>query len=62
MPNIKSAKKRVKVTATKTLINKMFKSSMKTDTYTVEMSKKVDGRRIRCKRKGNAPRDLPPHI
>lgn len=31
MPNIKSAKKRVKVTATKTLINKMFKSSMKTE-------------------------------
>ena len=31
MPNIKSAKKRVKVTATKTLINMMFKSSMKTE-------------------------------
>ena len=31
MPNIKSAKKRVKVTATKTLVNKMFKSSMKTE-------------------------------
>lgn len=31
MPNIKSAKKRVKVTATKTLQNKMFKSAMKTD-------------------------------
>ena len=30
MPNIKSAKKRVKVTATKTLRNKMFKSQMKT--------------------------------
>ena len=30
MPNIKSAKKRVKVTATKTLSNKMFKSQMKT--------------------------------
>ena len=31
MPNIKSAKKRVKVTAKKTLQNKMFKSSMKTE-------------------------------
>ena len=31
MPNIKSAKKRVKVTATKTLVNNMFKSSMKTE-------------------------------
>ena len=30
MPNIKSAKKRVKVTAVKTLRNKMFKSQMKT--------------------------------
>ena len=30
MPNIKSAKKRVKVTATKTLKNQMFKTSMKT--------------------------------
>ena len=30
MPNIKSAKKRVKVTATKTLRNKMFKSQMNT--------------------------------
>ena len=30
MPNIKSAKKRVKVTATKTLRNKMFRSQMKT--------------------------------
>lgn len=30
MPNIKSAKKRVKVTKTKTLQNKMFKSSLKT--------------------------------
>ena len=30
MPNIKSAKKRVKVIATKTLQNKMFKTSMKT--------------------------------
>ncbi|MBO4452820.1 MAG: 30S ribosomal protein S20 [Clostridia bacterium] len=30
MPNIKSAKKRVKVTETKTLQNKMFKSAMKT--------------------------------
>ena len=31
MPNIKSAKKRVKVTAKKTLQNKMFKSAMKTE-------------------------------
>ena len=31
MPNIKSAKKRVKVTKTKTLQNKMFRSQMKTD-------------------------------
>lgn len=30
MPNIKSAKKRVKVIATKTLQNKMFKASLKT--------------------------------
>ena len=30
MPNIKSAKKRVKVIEKKTLQNKMFKSSMKT--------------------------------
>ncbi len=30
MPNIKSAKKRVKVTETKTLQNKMFRSRMKT--------------------------------
>ena len=31
MPNIKSAKKRVKVIETKTLQNKMFKSALKTD-------------------------------
>jgi small subunit ribosomal protein S20 len=31
MPNIKSAKKRVKVTETKTLQNKMFRSQLKTD-------------------------------
>ena len=30
MPNIKSAKKRVKVIAAKTLKNKMFKTSLKT--------------------------------
>ena len=30
MPNIKSAKKRVSVTSTKTLRNQMFKSAMKT--------------------------------
>lgn len=30
VPNIKSAKKRVKVTETKTLQNKMFKSALKT--------------------------------
>ena len=31
MPNIKSAKKRVIVTKTKTLQNKMFKTELKTD-------------------------------
>ena len=31
VPNIKSAKKRVKVIETKTLQNKMFKSALKTD-------------------------------
>lgn len=31
MPNIKSAKKRVRVTAKKTLQNKMIKSALKTD-------------------------------
>ena len=31
MPNIKSAKKRVIVTKTKTLQNKMFKTALKTD-------------------------------
>ena len=31
MPNIKSAKKRVLVTETKTLQNKMFRTAMKTD-------------------------------
>nr|WP_319489441.1 30S ribosomal protein S20 [uncultured Caproiciproducens sp.] len=31
MPNIQSAKKRVKVIATKTLINKSFNSGLKTD-------------------------------
>ena len=31
MPNIKSAKKRVLVTKTKTLQNKMFKTALKTD-------------------------------
>ena len=31
MPNIKSAKKRVKVTAAKTLQNKMFRTQLKTD-------------------------------
>ena len=31
MPNIKSAKKRVKITETKTLQNKMFRTAMKTD-------------------------------
>ncbi|MGI6715841.1 MAG: 30S ribosomal protein S20 [Eubacteriales bacterium] len=30
MPNIKSAKKRVRVTETKTLQNKMYKSALKT--------------------------------
>ena len=31
MPNIKSAKKRVKTTETKTLQNKIFRTQMKTD-------------------------------
>ena len=31
MPNIKSAKKRVKVTASKTMQNKMFRTALKTD-------------------------------
>ena len=31
MPNIKSAKKRVKVIQTKTMQNKMYRSAMKTD-------------------------------
>lgn len=31
MPNIKSAKKRVKITEAKTLRNKMFRSQLKTD-------------------------------
>ena len=31
MPNIKSAKKRVKVTAAKTLQNKAFRTALKTD-------------------------------
>lgn len=31
MPNIKSAKKRVKVTASKTLQNKMYRSALKTE-------------------------------
>ncbi len=31
MPNIKSAKKRVKVTATKTMQNKIFRTSLKTE-------------------------------
>ena len=31
MPNIKSAKKRVKVTAVKTLQNKMFRTQLKTE-------------------------------
>ena len=39
MPNIKSAKKRVKVTATKTLQNKMFRSQMKTVVERESMAK-----------------------
>ena len=31
MPNIKSAKKRVKVTAAKTMQNKMFRTQLKTE-------------------------------
>ena len=41
MPNIKSAKKRVRVTETKTLQNKMFKTQMKTDVKKYRAAKKV---------------------
>ncbi len=40
MPNIKSAKKRVKVSATKTLRNKMIKSQLKTAVKKFEESLK----------------------
>ena len=42
MPNIKSAKKRVKVTANKSLQNKMFKSALKTSLkkYAADVEKK----------------------
>ncbi|MBP1546652.1 MAG: 30S ribosomal protein S20 [Oscillospiraceae bacterium] len=39
MPNIKSAKKRVKVIAAKTLRNKMIKSSLKTAIKTADAEK-----------------------
>ena len=43
MPNIKSAKKRVKVISTKTLQNKMFKTQLKTDIKKYEAAvKKLD--------------------
>ena len=38
MPNIKSAKKRVKVIATKTLHNKMIKSALRTDLKKFEIA------------------------
>ncbi|GHV14020.1 30S ribosomal protein S20 [Clostridia bacterium] len=38
MPNIKSAKKRVKVIATKTLKNQMFKTALKTIIKKFELS------------------------
>ena len=38
MPNIKSAKKRVKVTSTKTLRNKMVKSALKTSIKKYEVA------------------------
>ncbi len=38
MPNIESAKKRVRVTATKTLNNKRVKSAMKTDLKKFEVA------------------------
>lgn len=44
MPNIKSAKKRVKVIAKKTLRNKMIKSSLKTDLkkYDIAVAENTD--------------------
>lgn len=42
MPNIKSAKKRMKVIATKTLRNKRVKSSMKTDIKKFDAAAKAD--------------------
>ena len=38
MPNIKSAKKRVKVTATKTLQNRMIKGQLKAAYKTIDQS------------------------
>lgn len=38
MANIKSAQKRIKVTATKTLRNKMIKSALKTEIKNFELS------------------------
>ena len=38
MPNIKSAKKRVKVTQAKTLQNKMFKTALKTVSKSAEIA------------------------
>ena len=42
MPNIKSAKKRVKIIEKKTLTNNMIKSAYKSATLMAEATKKVD--------------------
>ncbi|MDF2686099.1 MAG: ribosomal protein [Clostridia bacterium] len=42
MPNIKSAKKRVKVTAVKTLQNKKFKSDLKTAIKKIKLDLSVN--------------------
>mgnify|MGYP002508305607 CR=1 FL=1 len=43
MPNIKSAKKRVKVISVKTLQNKMFKTQLKTDIKKYEAAVEAGG-------------------
>ena len=44
MANIKSAKKRIKVTQTKTLRNQMIKSALKTMIKKFEVSLEINGR------------------
>lgn len=46
MPNIKSAKKRVKTTATKTMSNAPVKGSMKTAIKKVEKANNEDGKNL----------------